>query len=263
MTHLSHPLIECGFRCERGAERGRNEDVCLALTAEFSGHFEMRPLGLYLVADGMGGEREGHIASNAAARAFTEFILANLYFPLLHGQTEPDETRLLDLMEQAVFAAHHAILQPDPAENGGTTLTAILLLNRRAYVAHVGDSRAYLLADSELRLLTNDHSLVNRLQEAGRLSAESARDFEYRHILLQALGQEGALTADTFAVELPRSGKLLLCTDGLSSLLPPAVTTAVLCGEDSVQDMADQLFEAAMSAGGHDNITVMVVNFVF
>ena len=77
------PLIESGYRCESGAVRERNEDACLLFTAEFGGHFGLRPLGLYAVADGMGGEREGHVASNAAVRAFGEFVLSNLYFPLL------------------------------------------------------------------------------------------------------------------------------------------------------------------------------------
>jgi protein phosphatase len=260
--HPTHPLIEYGFRCERGAARERNEDACLALTAAFGGHFELRPLGLYLVADGMGGQREGHVASNAAARAFAEFVLANLYFPLLRGQIEPKETALLDVLERAIFAAHDAVIQPEQVENGGTTLTAALMWGHRLYVAHVGDSRAYLLAGSELQLLTDDHSLVNRLQETGRLSAESAQNFQYRHILLQALGQEGALTADTFAVDLPASGKLLLCTDGLSGLLAPEEIAVILCGEDDAQGMADSLYDAAMSAGGHDNITAVIVSFV-
>jgi protein phosphatase len=263
--HPSHhplPLIECGFRCERGAERERNEDTCLTLTAGFGGHFELRPLGLYLVADGMGGQREGHVASNAAARAFAEFMLANLYFPLLRGQTEPKEADLLDVLERATFAAHDAVIQPEPIENGGTTLTAALLWGHRLYVAHVGDSRAYLLTGGALQLLTDDHSLVRRLQETGRLSAEGARNFQYRHILLQALGQDGALTADTFAVDLPASGKLLLCTDGLSGLLSLEEMAAILCSGETVQRMADRLFEAAMAAGGHDNITAVVVSFI-
>jgi protein phosphatase len=262
MSHHPLPLIEYGFRCERGAERERNEDACLALTAAFGGHFELRPVGLYLVADGMGGQREGHVASNAAARAFAEFVLANLYFPLLRGQTEPKEAGLLDVLERAIFAAHDAVIQPEQVENGGTTLTAALIWGQRLLVAHVGDSRAYLLAGEELQLLTDDHSLVRRLEESGRLSAEGAQNFQYRHILLQALGQDGALTADTFAVELPASGKLLLCTDGLSGLLSPEEITAILCGENVAQGAADRLFEAAMSAGGHDNITAVVVSFV-
>lgn len=273
------PQIESGYRCESGAVRERNEDACLLFTAEFGGHFALRPLGLYAVADGMGGEREGHVASNAAIRAFAEYVLANLYFPLLR-QRPTRESDLLDALERGVFAAHDAVTQdglgdaqarPDApdgaadgaAANGGTTLTAGLIFGRRLYVAHVGDSRAYLFSGAELRPLTEDHSLVRRLQETGRLSADEAHHFQYRNVLLQALGQHGALTADTFALELPPAGKLLLCSDGLSGFVAVEEIAAVLRGPGTAQELADQLFEAAMDAGGHDNISALVVTFAF
>jgi protein phosphatase len=279
------PLIESGFRCENGAARDRNEDSCLTFTAAFGGHFSLRPLGLYVVADGMGGQREGHVASNAAARAFAEYVLSNLYVPLLRQRPEPRESDLLDTLERGVFKAHDAVahgdlghadaahgdkaqngeplMEPglDAAPNGGTTLTAGLILGPRLYVAHVGDSRAYLLSDDELRPLTEDHSLVRRLQETGRLSAEDAQTFQYRNVLLQALGQAGALTADTFALDLPPRGKLLLCSDGLCGLVAAEEMAAILRTEAHPQASADRLYEAAMTAGGHDNITAVVVAF--
>jgi protein phosphatase len=266
------PIIQSGFRCENGATRERNEDSCLTFTAGFGGHFSLRPLGLYLVADGMGGQREGHVASNAAARTFAEYVLSHLYIPLLRQRPEPRESDLLDTLERGVFTAHDAVVGngealPDPgglaADSGGTTLTAGLILGSRLYVAHVGDSRAYLLSEDELRPLTEDHSLVHRLQETGRLSAEDAQTFQYRNVLLQALGQEGALTADTFSLDLPRRGKLLLCSDGLCGLVSPQEMAAILLHDDHPQSQADQLYEAAMTAGGHDNITAIVVAFSY
>jgi protein phosphatase len=265
MSAKTGPIIATGYRCESGAERERNEDSCLALTAEFGGHFPLQAMGLYVVADGMGGEREGHVASNAATRAFAEFVLVHLYFPLLRRRPEPKEADLLDILERGVFAAHEAVYRPtsdsEPGGNGGTTLTAGLILGSRLYVAHVGDSRAYLFADDELRPLTEDHSLVRRLQETGRLSAEDAQHFQYRHVLLQALGQEGALTADTFAFDLPPRGKLLLCSDGMCGLVAIEEITAILRHPGTAQEVADHLYEAAMAAGGYDNITAVVVDF--
>ena len=265
-THFI-PTITSGYRCESGAERARNEDSCLILTSEFGGHFSMPAVGLYVVADGMGGEREGHTASNAAARTFGEYVLTGLYLPLLRQQPEPREAVVLDTLERAVFAAHDAILRPEepapPGGHGGTTLTAALVLGRRLHVAHVGDSRVYLLAGGELRVLTEDHSLVRRLQDTGRLSAEDAENFQYRNVLLQAVGQEGALTADTFALDLPDIGKLLLCSDGLCGLVPLEKMTDILCGAGTPQQMADCLYQAAMSAGGYDNITAIVVDFAY
>lgn len=261
------PLIESGFRCENGAERERNEDACLVLTTEFSGHFPLRTLGLYVVADGMGGEREGHVASNAATRTFAESVLTNLYFPMLRQHPTPRETDVIDTLERAVFTAHDAIAQPDPGAtpggNGGTTLTAGLILGRQLYIAHVGDSRAYLLAGGELRPLTEDHSLVRRLQETGRLSAEDAQTFQYRNVLLQALGQDGALTADTFSLPMPDSGKLLLCSDGLCGLVSLEEMAGLMLAPLAAQQTADRLYEAAMAAGGYDNITAIVVDFAF
>ena len=260
MTNNTQPHLKSGYRCETGGVRERNEDSCLTITAEFSGHFDLRPLGLYVVADGMGGQAEGHVASNTAARAFAEFVLAQLYFPLLRQRPQPRQADVLDLLERGVFAAHDAVLQPE-ATNGGTTLTAALVLDRRLYVAHVGDSRAYLAAGGELRLLTEDHSLVRRLQETGRLSAEDAQTFQYRNVLLQALGQESALTADTFALDLPPAGKLLLCSDGLCGVLSLEALAEVVAHPGSPQDTADRLFDAALSAGSEDNITAVVVEW--
>jgi protein phosphatase len=258
MSASAQPQFDTGYRCETGAVRERNEDSCLTITAEFGGHFDLRPFGLYVVADGMGGHEEGHVASNVAARAFAEFVLSNLYFPLLRRQLPPRDVDVLDTLERGVFVAHEAVL---PQGNGGTTLTAALLLGRRLYVAHVGDSRAYLLAGGELRLLTEDHSLVRRLQDAGQLSDEDARTYPYRNVLLQAVGQESALSADTFALDLPAEGKLLLCSDGLCSVVPRDQLAAALSASSTARQAADQLINAALAAGSQDNITAVVVAF--
>lgn len=253
--------LQCGYRCETGAVRDRNEDSCLMITSTFGGHFDLPTLGLYVVADGMGGHTEGHVASNTAARVFAEFVLSHLYFTLLRQRPLPKEADILDTLERAVFAAHDAVYQPEPERNGGTTLTAALVLGHRAYVAHVGDSRAYVQEGDQLRLLTEDHSLARRLQDAGQLSPEDAETYPYRHVLLQALGQESALTADTLALDLPDNCKLLLCSDGLYGSVSQEQLAAALCGEGTLQDAADRLYEAAMTAGGPDNITAAVVGY--
>ena len=258
-TTTPTPLFDSGYRCETGGVRERNEDACLTLMAAFGGHFDLRPLGLYVVADGMGGHDAGHVASNLAARVFAEFVLSNLYFPLLRRGPLPREADVLDVLERAVFAAHEAILPGNG--NGGTTLTAALVFGRRLFVAHVGDSRAYLLVGGELRLLTEDHSLVRRLQDTGQLTAEDARTHEYRNVLLQALGQASALSADTFALDLPAEGRLLLCSDGLCGVVPREQLAATLTGPGSAQELADRLYETALAAGSEDNITAVVVAF--
>lgn len=262
MDTIYPPCFESGFRCETGAVRERNEDACLTVTSRYGGHAGLQPMGVYVVADGMGGQLDGHIASNAATRAFVEFILTNLYFPLLRGKPVPEETQLLELMEEGMLAAHDAVYRPDPEKNGGSTLTGVVLLSRRLYVAHVGDSRAYIYHDGELRVLTKDHSLVRRLQDQGQLSAEDAQSYQYRNVLLQALGQEIALDIDTFALDLPASGTLMLCTDGLCGYVPQDELAGILATPATTQELADRLYEAAMDRGGLDNITAVVVRFV-
>jgi len=125
MTALP-PRLESGYCCETGPFRDRNEDACLTLTTEFGGHFDMEPLGLYVVADGMGGHDAGHVASDTAARVFADYVLAKLYLPLLLRHPMPREAHVLDLLERGVFAAHEAILKRNG--NGGSTLTAALVL---------------------------------------------------------------------------------------------------------------------------------------
>lgn len=253
--------LHSAFRCETGAVRERNEDACLAFDGAAGGHFGMPVFGLYVVADGMGGHTSGHIASSAATRAFSEFVVSHIYLPLLRDKPLPPDAEMLELLERAVIAAHEAVYRPEPDEDGGSTLTAAVISGRHCYIAHVGDSRAYLYTAGEMTALTTDHSLARRLQDQGRLSAEDVPYYQYRNVLLQALGQEVALEIDTFALELPLAGALLLCSDGLCGYVPEAAIVAVLASDDPPQMQADRLYEAAMGAGGIDNITAVVVQY--
>jgi protein phosphatase len=255
------PVVTSAQRCEVGGVRSRNEDSCLVFVSESGGHFQMRPFGLYVVADGMGGHTEGHIASKTASRVFTQYMLDKLYLPLLQDRAILIGSKVLEMMEDAVHTAHAAVFQPEPDKNGGTTLTAALLLGKELFIAHVGDSRAYLYCDGELRTLTNDHSLVRRMQDRGQLAADEASRYQYRHILLRALGQEDALEVDTFALTLPAAGKLLLCSDGLSGFVPEPVLLEIMREDRPPKQLVDTLYESAMTAGGYDNITAIVVDF--
>lgn len=255
------PLISSAQRCDIGGVRPRNEDSCLIFVSAAGGHFQMQPFGLYVVADGMGGHTEGHLASKTASRVFTQYLLDKLYLPLLQDRAILIGSKILEVMEDAVHTAHAAVFQPEPDKNGGSTLTAALILGKELYLAHVGDSRAYLYCDGELRTLTNDHSLVRKLQDRGQLTADQAHRYQYRHILLRALGQEDALEVDTFALTLPMAGKLLLCSDGLSGFVPEAVLLEIIRQDHSPQQLVDTLYETAMTAGGYDNITAIVVDF--
>ncbi|UCC50939.1 MAG: serine/threonine-protein phosphatase, partial [Anaerolineaceae bacterium] len=205
-ARMGSPELRVAQRSDVGAIRNRNEDSCLVFSSESGGHFPLLPFGLYLVADGMGGHESGHLASKVASRTATSHILKEIYIPLLTSDLPPDEDELEKILGDAVQSAHKAIYNPDPSKDGGTTLTVAVLLGRELYLAHVGDSRAYWLVDGNLEPITNDHSLVQRLQDEGQLTAEEAQHYEYRNVLLRALGQEDELKVDTYRRSLPRNG---------------------------------------------------------
>ncbi len=259
----SMPEIQVAKRCHVGAIRERNEDSCLVFMSETGGHFPLMPFGLYIVADGMGGHQNGHLASKSASRMVAGNIINKIYMPLLREDGNPIQAPIQEVMTEAVQAAHHAIYNPDPEEDGGTTLTSALILGRRLYIAHVGDTRVYLKTDDTFEMLTTDHSLVQRLQEVGQLTAEEATFYQYRHILLRALGQgeEEDIEVDTYMRRLPESGILLLCTDGLSGMVTDDAMQEILNQDIPLDQKANDLFEAAMAAGGYDNITAILVQF--
>ena len=257
----TEPFIRASKRCGVGAIRERNEDSCLIFTAENGGHVPFQPFGLYIVADGMGGHEDGHLASRVASRTAAAYILKEIYLPFLQGQLSIDQAEILGVMEEAGQKAHLAIGENKPKTNGGTTFTAVLILNQTLYIAHVGDSRAYWLVDGKFEAVTIDHSLVQRLQDTGQLTEQEAERYQYRNVLLRALGQEDALVVDTYQRELPTSGKLLLCSDGLCGFVSDQSLEFYMSQSNPTQHIADKLYDTAMATGGHDNITAVVVEF--
>ena len=254
--------LTVAYRCSLGAVRQRNEDSCLIFSSSTGGHFAMMPFGLYIVADGMGGHTNGHVASKTASRVAARYILEKIYLPLLHDNGSLNQTPIQEVLVNAVQEANTAVFQADLDSDSGTTLTIALVLGRRLHVAHVGDSRLYLLADEGLQAVTNDHSLVQRLQDVGQ-PADDITFAQIRHVLLRAVGQIEDVEVDTYMRLLPRKGKLLLCSDGLCGLVSDAAMQTILEKEISLEQVTDELTDAAMEAGGYDNITAIVVNFAF
>jgi protein phosphatase len=258
--------LDAAYGCHIGNVRERNEDSSFIFTAEFGGQEPLLPAGLYIVADGMGGHHAGHEASKTAAQVAAQHVLERIYLPLLHNGSamggHPQEP-IGEVMIDAVQAANHHIHDNDPKKSSGTTLTAALILGKRLYVAHVGDSRAYIYADGELKLLTTDHSYVRRLQDAGQLTEEEAAVHPQRNMLYKAVGQGNDLDIDTFTKTLPKQGKLVLCSDGLWGLVPDESIAEVIDRDIPLPAMTEELVMLARLAGGHDNITAIVVDFNF
>ena len=166
-------------------------------------------------------------------------------------------------MLSAVQLANHEIYSPIPEKEGGTTVTAALIVGSRLYIAHVGDSRAYLQKEDEFKQVTVDHSHVRRLMDAGQLTEEEAAIHPQRNMLYRAVGQGGELEIDTFTKTLSGKGKLVLCSDGLWGLVPEPLLEQELRTGVSSQKTVDSLVEFALMAGGHDNISILIIDYSF
>jgi serine/threonine protein phosphatase PrpC len=239
-----------------GRVRSGNEDFCTA-DAEH---------GIFVVCDGMGGAAAGEIASQLAASTFLQHLTAALPLP---DATEP-------LLNAAAVAANAAVLahaKGAPELRGmGTTLVALLLCRHAdgetaelpaapLWLTHVGDSRCYRLRNGNLEQLTQDHSLVQEQVAAGHLTQEQAERSPMRNIITRAIGSAGQLQAEIRALD-PQPGDLyLLASDGLTRELDDARLATILQSADpsALEDLCEGLIDAANAAGGHDNVTVLVL----
>ncbi len=240
-----------------GKQREHNEDCVFALSIAIGGEKSSYPLGLYIVADGMGGHQYGEVASSAAARTLAGSLLKQFLPYLIDPSSGMDES-LQDLMRSAINDAQMAVTQAAPGS--GTTLTAALVLGQQMTIGHVGDSRAYAIHPyGGGEILTRDHSLVKRLEELGQISPEEAAVHPQRNVLYRALGQGEVLEPDIFTAPFPQSGYLLLCSDGLWSVLSDSIIFKIVNSKKDLQSTCQTLVDAANEAGGPDNISVIVV----
>ncbi len=210
-------------------------------------------LGLYLVADGMGGHKAGKVASEMA----TEHALRAIH--ALQGATASPAEKL----RQAVSCANreiHRTAQSDPDLSGmGTTLVAILATPDRVALAHVGDSRAYLIRGGRIRQLTDDHSLVGELLRRRQISEADAREHPHRHVLTRALGVAPAAQPDLAELTPAPGDTFVLCSDGLTTHLRDGEILELVSHDPDLQKSCDTLVACANQRGGVDNVTVVLV----
>jgi len=223
-------------KSDTGRQRRANEDS----------FFVRAPL--FVVADGMGGAQAGEVASRLAAETFAAGL--------------PDDGTSEQRLAARVHAANrriHEVSQEDRALNGmGTTLTAAYLDGDELALAHVGDSRAYLLRDGELTRLTRDHTLVEELVRRGELTEQEAAEHPQRSIITRALGPEPDVDVDLHTHPARAGDVLLLCSDGLTGMIGEDEVASILAGSASLRDAGRRLVDAANEAGGRDNITVVL-----
>jgi PPM family protein phosphatase len=229
--------VTFGAATDIGRARERNEDSYLAEEP------------LFAVADGMGGHRAGDVASALALETLQDIAASG------------DWDRLVEQVRKANRAVFDRSTGDRELSGMGTTLTAALTQARAVRLVHVGDSRAYLLRDGELRLLTEDHTLVQRMVREGRITAEEAGTHPQRSILTRALGVEEDVPVDEVSVTPRPDDRIVLCTDGLTGMIREASIKEILEGTTDPQEAAEKLVDAANRAGGLDNVTVLVLDF--
>lgn len=208
---------------------------------------------LFGVADGMGGHLGGEIASATTVETITRGADEEL----------PHDTARLAAMVRQANSAVWEKAQGDAELRGmGTTCTLALLEGDELHIAHVGDSRAYLLRANELTQLTEDHTLVNRMVREGRLKPEEADRHPQRSIITRALGVDSEVEVDELSIGVEEGDRVLLCSDGLTSMIDFATVRETLETERQPQAVVDRLIDLANEAGGEDNITVVLIDFV-
>jgi protein phosphatase len=219
----------------------------------------MPDFGLFVVADGMGGHRAGEVASSISVRTVARKLTSETILRLFDLEQPEDAPSLQEIVREALEEANATVV--DRVPGGGTTLTAAVWLGPQVTLGHVGDSRAYLIGRDGTRVITRDHSLVQRLVELEQLTEEEAALHPQRNVLWNAIGQGANLKVDVASHPVPQGGYLLLCSDGLWGTVPDGDIEKMVLAATDPQSAADQLVQAANAAGGPDNITVILVYF--
>lgn len=239
-----------------GLKRSHNED----------NFFRSDDLGIYLVADGMGGHAAGEVASNTSVKTVAEFADkfskdSSLTWPFGYDSRLSDEGNALITGIQLANQTLCKMQQQRPELTGmGTTLAALRITDSQALIAHVGDSRVYRLRNGNFELLTSDHSWVNEQLQKNIITAEEARTHRYRNVITRALGNRTELEIDVRLESIEEGDCFLLCSDGLSGMIEDEEMLRLLqVHSDCIRTAANTLVARANEAGGHDNISVVIV----
>ena len=258
IVRLEPPQLIAGCGHSIGKKREHNEDAYFSLTATLVSNASSVLFGLYIVADGMGGHKHGEIASSLAVRAMSGYVMRGLHGLLFDLFPSSPNESLQEIMEAGVQAAHQAVVKHTPG--GGSTITGVIILGDQLVVAHVGDSRAYLIhPDQRIEAVTNDHSFVNRLVELGQISLDEAAVHPQRNVLYRALGQGEPVDVEITSLPLPLSSYILICSDGLWGTISEEEILRIVSSTSSPPQACRELVEAANAAGGPDNISAILV----
>jgi len=274
--------LKYAAKTDPGKERELNEDNVWAQVLETS---EGGPVGLFIVCDGLGGHLGGEVASHWAIETLKK-ELAEVFIhrdpratvrltetEMNEGLDESDATRLsstskiesqvIEALQKANYVVREVALQrPEQAADAGTTVTMAIVIGKRAIIANIGDSRTYLVRKHELRQISRDHSLVASLVENGQLKSQDIFNHPQRNVIFRSLGQNRQVQVDTFWEMLEPGDYLFLCSDGLWEMIPDEKEIVdIIEGTRSLDNACKKLVNAANSAGGVDNISVILARY--
>ncbi|HEY2420474.1 MAG TPA: Stp1/IreP family PP2C-type Ser/Thr phosphatase [Neobacillus sp.] len=238
------------FRTDRGRIRSNNEDNGGTFVNR-DGHC------LAIVADGMGGHRAGEVASGMTISHLQEV------WELSEGIKTADQAEIwlkTNILEVNKLLFEHSIHNKE-CEGMGTTIEAVIATNDFTTIAHVGDSRCYILNDAGFQQITEDHTLVNELVRTGQISKEDAEHHPRKNVILRALGTEENIKIDIKTIMFEKGDFLLLCSDGLSNKVTEAEMFQIIKSEDLLEGKAVSLINMANEYGGEDNITLIILEF--
>lgn len=210
-------------------------------------------IGLFAVADGMGGHKAGEIASSTALQYLEENIRSN---PL---PTDDLGLALLRILEEANLRVHRLSNEFEQYRGMGTTVTAGVFRENQLVICHIGDSRAYLIRDEEIKQITDDHSLVGEMLRFGGITEEQAHNHPQRNVLTRAMGTASNVRFDLYTVDLLPKDRILFCTDGLFNHLRSEEIKDTILNESDLDNAVQTLLTTALNRGGLDNITMILV----
>ena len=247
---------EAAWGIDKGKVRETNEDSLAAVTLNEVDQSGEKAIGVFAVADGMGGHAAGEVASKIAIRTAIRKLVAEV--------TRPDDEMPEDYsnwLESAVQLANKMVRKEasQTGHNMGTTLVLAVMVGREVHVANVGDSRAYLITSEGIRRITHDHSFVQTLVDGGNITPEEAAKHPYRNVLTQAIGSEEEIKVDVFDETLDEDASLLLCSDGLWEMLGERQIYQIVRDANSPHEACQSLIDASNAAGGLDNIAAVLV----
>lgn len=238
-------MVQIGFKCNTGVIREKNEDACFVIPSH----------DVYIVADGVGGNNSGEVASRTAVSEIASIVNEG---GLKNCRTPED---IFGFFSEAVEKTNEKIysmsLENEKYRGMATTVVMAYIYMGAAYISNIGDSRAYLFRNGKLSRITKDHTYVNELIDKGVITMEEAENHRQRNVITKAVGADRYVEPDFYRVEVSREDILMLCSDGLYGEVPPEKITEILNESENMNETCTKLVDEAIKLGGRDNITVV------